>query len=281
MSKENVLRVSDITMQFGGVVAVDDLSLEVNKGEIIGLIGPNGAGKTTAFNVITGVYAPTNGAVALNGEVIVENHPQGKMKNLYKGKNDGKYKDVKVLTPDKITKLGVARTFQNIRLYKGMTVFENVLVAMHMNMESGIFGATFRSGKAKREEAQMREDAMNLLRMFDLEKNKDDLATSLPYGKQRHLEIARALATKPKLLLLDEPAAGMNPQESAELMRLVEKIRDEFDLSVLMIEHHMQVVMGICEKIYVLDYGALIAQGNPEEIQNNPRVIEAYLGVDE
>lgn len=281
MSKENVLRVSDITMQFGGVVAVDDLSLEVNKGEIIGLIGPNGAGKTTAFNVITGVYAPTNGAVALNGEVIVENHPQGKMKNLYKGKNDGKYKDVKVLTPDKITKLGVARTFQNIRLYKGMTVFENVLVAMHMNLESGIFGATFRSGKAKREEAQMREDAMNLLRMFDLEKNKDDLATSLPYGKQRHLEIARALATKPKLLLLDEPAAGMNPQESAELMRLVEKIRDEFDLSVLMIEHHMQVVMGICERIYVLDYGALIAQGNPEEIQNNPRVIEAYLGVDE
>lgn len=281
MSKENVLRVSDITMQFGGVVAVDDLSLEVNKGEIIGLIGPNGAGKTTAFNVITGVYAPTNGAVALNGEVIVENHPQGKMKNLYKGKNDGKYKDVKVLTPDKITKLGVARTFQNIRLYKGMTVFENVLVAMHMNMESGIFGATFRSGKAKSEEAQMREDAMNLLRMFDLENNKDDLATSLPYGKQRHLEIARALATKPKLLLLDEPAAGMNPQESAELMRLVEKIRDEFDLSVLMIEHHMQVVMGICERIYVLDYGALIAQGNPEEIQNNPRVIEAYLGVDE
>lgn len=281
MSKENVLRVSDITMQFGGVVAVDDLSLEVNKGEIIGLIGPNGAGKTTAFNVITGVYAPTNGAVALNGEVIVENHPQGKMKNLYKGKNDGKYKDVKVLTPDKITKLGVARTFQNIRLYKGMTVFENVLVAMHMNLESGIFGATFRSGKARHEEAQMREEAMNLLRMFDLEKNKDDLATSLPYGKQRHLEIARALATKPKLLLLDEPAAGMNPQESAELMRLVEKIRDEFDLSVLMIEHHMQVVMGICERIYVLDYGALIAQGNPEEIQNNPRVIEAYLGVDE
>ena len=281
MSKENVLRVSDITMQFGGVVAVDDLSLEVNKGEIIGLIGPNGAGKTTAFNVITGVYAPTNGAVALNGEVIVENHPQGKMKNLYKGKNDGKYKDVKVLTPDKITKLGVARTFQNIRLYKGMTVFENVLVAMHMNLESGIFGATFRSGKAKRQEAQMREDAMNLLRMFDLEKNKDDLATSLPYGKQRHLEIARALATKPKLLLLDEPAAGMNPQESAELMRLVERIRDEFDLSVLMIEHHMQVVMGICERIYVLDYGALIAQGNPEEIQNNPRVIEAYLGVDD
>ena len=281
MSKENVLRVSDITMQFGGVVAVDDLSLEVNKGEIIGLIGPNGAGKTTAFNVITGVYAPTNGAVELNGEIIVENCPQGKMKTLYKGKNNGKYKDVKVLTPDKITKLGVARTFQNIRLFKGMSVFENVLVAMHMNLESGVFGAAFRSGKAKAEETAMREEAMRLLKMFGLEKNKDDLATSLPYGKQRHLELARALATKPKLLLLDEPAAGMNPQESAELMHLVEKIRDEFDLSVLMIEHHMQVVMGICERIYVLDYGALIAQGNPEEIQNNPRVIEAYLGVDE
>lgn len=281
MNKENVLRVSDITMQFGGVVAVDDLSLEVNKGEIIGLIGPNGAGKTTAFNVITGVYAPTNGAVALNGEVVVENHPQGKMKTQYKGKNDGKYKDVKVLTPDKITRLGVARTFQNIRLFKGMTVFENVLVAMHMNLEAGMFGAAFRSGKAKQEEEAMRSEALRLLAMFDLEKNKDDLSTSLPYGKQRHLEIARALATKPKLLLLDEPAAGMNPQESAELMRLVEKIRDEFDLSVLMIEHHMQVVMGICERIYVLDYGALIARGNPEEIQNNPRVIEAYLGVDD
>ena len=281
MGKENILRVSDITMQFGGVVAVDDLSLEVNKGEIIGLIGPNGAGKTTAFNVITGVYAPTNGAVELNGEIIVENHPQGKMKSLYKGKNDGKYKNVKVPTPDKITKLGIARTFQNIRLFKGMTVFENVLVAMHMNLESDMFGAALRSKKAKIEEKAMREEAMVLLKMFGLENNKDDLATSLPYGKQRHLEIARALATKPKLLLLDEPAAGMNPQESAELMHLVERIRDEFDLSVLMIEHHMQVVMGICERIYVLDYGALIAQGNPEEIQNNPRVIEAYLGVDE
>ena len=281
MSKENILRVSDITMQFGGVVAVDDLSLEVNKGEIIGLIGPNGAGKTTAFNVITGVYAPTNGAVELNGEIIVENHPQGKMKSLYKGKNDGKNKNVKVPTPDKITKLGIARTFQNIRLFKGMTVFENVLVAMHMNLESDMFGAALRSKKAKIEEKAMREEAMVLLKMFGLENNKDDLATSLPYGKQRHLEIARALATKPKLLLLDEPAAGMNPQDSAELMHLVERIRDEFDLSVLMIEHHMQVVMGICERIYVLDYGALIAQGNPEEIQNNPRVIEAYLGVDE
>ena len=272
-----VLKVENITMQFGGVVAVNNLSLEVNKGEIVSLIGPNGAGKTTAFNAITGVYEPTNGRILFNGEVIAENHPRGKMKKIYAGENNGLYKKVVVNTPDKITKLGMARTFQNIRLFKSMTVFENVLVAMHLRRKSNIFTATFKLNY--KEEKAMREECLKLLELVDLVDVKDEIATALPYGKQRHLEIARALATKPSLLLLDEPAAGMNPQETEELTEFIRKIRDQFDLTVFLIEHHMNLVMDISDRIYVIDFGKLLAKGTPSEIQNNQHVIDAYLGV--
>ena len=275
----NVLHVENVTMQFGGVVAVNNLSMDINEGEIVALIGPNGAGKTTAFNCITGVYEPTNGRVDFMGKTIAENYPTGKMKRAYAGENAGLYTKQIVRTPDKITSLGIARTFQNIRLFKSQTVFDNVLIAMHMRRTSNVFTATFRLNL--KEEHAMREEAMELLKIVGLDGVANELATSLPYGQQRRLEIVRALATHPKLLLLDEPAAGMNPQETEELGVFIKEIKDKFGLTVFMIEHHMNLVMGISDRIYVIDFGKQIAEGTPREVRDNPAVIAAYLGVDE
>lgn len=248
----NVLEMQNVTMQFGGVKAVNNASLEVNEGEIVALIGPNGAGKTTAFNCITGIYQPTEGVVKFMG------------------------RELKGMSPDAITKLGIARTFQNIRLFSNLTVFDNVLIAVHLRAKDNVFTSTFRLNY--KEEARMREETAALLREQGLYELKDEIASSLPYGLQRRLEIARALATRPKLLLLDEPAAGMNPQETQELTDFIRKIRDQYKLTIFMIEHHMDLVMQISERIYVLNFGEEIAKGTPEEIQNNPVVIEAYLG---
>ena len=276
-----VLKLENVTIQFGGVIAVNNLSMEINEGEIVALIGPNGAGKTTAFNCVTGVYQPTNGRVEFMGQTMICSHPTGKMKKTYLGSDKDKFASEKIVnpTPDHVVQLGIARTFQNIRLWKSMTVFENVLVAKHMRAKQNVFSAIFRLNA--KEEARMREQTMELLKEQGLEQYKDEIATSLPYGLQRRLEIARALATEPKLLLLDEPAAGMNPQETQELADYIREIRDKHNLTVLLIEHHMDLVMKISDYIYVIDFGSEIARGVPKDVQHNKRVIEAYLGVSE
>ena len=276
----SVLKLENVTMQFGGVVAVDDLSMEVREGEIVALIGPNGAGKTTAFNVVTGVYAPTNGCLYLDGKPYLREHPTGRSKREYLGSDAEKFADKPALRkpPDQITKMGLARTFQNIRLFGNLTVFENVLIAKHMHAKGGFFAAALHLNC--KEEARMRREAMELLEIVGLKELKDETASNLPYGQQRKLEIARALATDPRLLILDEPAAGMNPQETAELTGFIREIREEFHLSILLIEHHMNLVMDISDRIYVLEFGKLIAEGIPEAVQMDQRVIEAYLGVD-
>lgn len=256
MSGEPLLVVDNITMRFGGVMAVDSLSLHIPQGGIVGLIGPNGAGKTTVFNVISGFYTPQEGQILLHG------------------------KPIKGLPPHRICKAGMARTFQNIRLFGNLTALENVMVGCHVRRTSAWWMPILHLPHAMREEREMREHSRGLLKKLGLLDYQNENAASLPYGAQRRLEIARALATRPSFLLLDEPAAGMNPQESMELMRFIQRIRDEFDLTILLIEHDMKVVMGVCQQIWVLEYGQLIAQGDPEAIRHNPRVIEAYLGED-
>jgi branched-chain amino acid transport system ATP-binding protein len=251
-----MLRTEKVTMQFGGLTAVSDFSINVANGEIVGLIGPNGAGKTTAFNMITGQYVPTSGKIFFGGKNIT-----GKKPHL-------------------ITAAGIARTFQNIRLFSKMTVLENILAACTLREKPNLFESVLHLPAYQAKEKRSVEFAREMLASVGLLENADDNAVSLPYGKQRRLEIVRALATRPKLLLLDEPAAGMNPQESYELMDFIVSVRDKFKICVLLIEHHMQVVMGICSRLYVLDYGLTIAEGPPNEIQKNKKVIDAYLGVE-
>lgn len=254
----SLLEVKGLTKNFGGLSAVSNVSLKAEKGELIGLIGPNGAGKTTFFNLLTGVYVPTEGTIELETE---------NGKTLLNG-----------IAPNKITELGLARTFQNIRLFKDLTVLENVMVAMHAHKGNSLFSSLFRTKAYYETEKIMKEEALELLKIFNLESFAQDKAKNLAYGQQRELEIVRALATKPKILFLDEPAAGMNPQETANLTRLIAQIQEQFGLTVVLIEHDMSLVMEICQRLYVLEYGRLLAHGTPEEIKKNPDVIRAYLG---
>lgn len=255
-----VLKVSGLTKNFGGLAAVSNVNMEIEEKELIGLIGPNGAGKTTLFNLLTGVYEPSEGTIELNV--------------------GGQMKSIGGLKPYVITGLGLARTFQNIRLFKNLTVLDNVKIAMNKSVRYGIASAILRLPSYYKEEARIQQEALALLKVVGLDEKQSELARNLPYGQQRRLEIARALAAQPKVLFLDEPAAGMNPQETTELTELIHQIKDEFNLTVILIEHDMSLVMKICERIYVLDYGKCIARGTPEEIKNNRRVIEAYLGED-
>lgn len=249
-----LLKATKLSKVFGGLKAVSNFDVTIEKGELVGLIGPNGAGKTTAFNLLTGVYEPTTGEIEFDGKSMLG------------------------LKPYQITQHGLARTFQNIRLFAELSVLDNVKIAYHFHVKYGILESVLRIGRYHKEEAEIEKKAIALLEIFKLGDKKDEIAKNLPYGEQRRLEIARALAAQPKLLLLDEPAAGMNPQETRELMKMIQWIKNEFDLTILLIEHDMSLVMNVCERIYVLEYGSIIAQGIPEEIKNNPRVIEAYLG---